>query len=117
MFPALFILGPVVAPLIVAVLVFIVIAAIAGTTVAAATDLSASFRVAIAFLIGGLAAAKAHSWARGQVDMAMHRGTQYNSLANTQESVYTSPPKSSTTTALSSGGLPPVNIPAHLMPS
>lgn len=108
----LMIFGPVVAPLIVAILVFIVIAAITGA-MAASASLSTPVRVGLAFLIGGMAAAKAHSWAKGQVDAVMYGHQQY---ASTQMPMMQYTPVTSSAPVGSSGGLPPVNIPAHLLP-
>jgi hypothetical protein len=114
MLPALMILGPVVAPLVVAVIVFIVIAAITGTTVASTTSLPTSVRVALAFLVGGFVAAKAHSWAKGQINAAMYDQQHYTPASSAPMMQYTQPPIAPV--MQSTGGLPPVNIPAHLMP-
>lgn len=109
MFPLL-VFGPVVAPLVVAVIVFIVIAAITGT-ISAEIKLPTPVRVGLAFLIGGLVAAKSHSWARGRVDKMLHTQQQLGSYTQSMEQL----PQPSTP-APSSGGLPPINVPAHLIP-
>lgn len=110
MFPTpLTIFGPVVAPLVVATLVFIVIAAITGG-IASSIKLSTPIQVGLAFLIGGLAAAKAHSWANAKVNTMMHGYQQYTSANSVPVKQHVSEPASS------SGGLPPIVMPAHLMP-
>lgn len=108
--------GPVVAPLIVATIVFIVIATITGTSIASiSSSIPTPVRVGIAFLVGGLVAAKAHSWAKGRVDAMMYSQSSLGS--STSQPITYSPAQPRTSAMSSSGGLPPVNIPAHLVPS
>lgn len=114
MLPLLLALGPVVAPLVVATLVFIVVAAITGTSIAATTgSISAPVRVGIAFLIGGFVASKAHSWTSGQINNARYRQSSASSSTSSSMPALVSVPAS---TSAPTGGLSPVNVPAHLMP-
>lgn len=108
----LLIFGPVVAPLIVAALVFVVIAAITGTSIAATSSISTPVRVGVAFLVGGFVAAKAHSWAKNRVNdmMYSHQSTSHNTISEVRA------PEPSAPSMRPMGGLPPVDIPAHLVP-